>query len=149
MQKYLLICAHLVGIVHETCQITEKMSGQCVCHFAKFGPICRDAHTNIFRKIEIFCRDWEKGSPSITGGPVLTHALATGTEDSEHMDSWFLDYFILNFHKIYIIILSECHPTFPVSNVTIIKRKLFFENIAFITVLVQKPTPTRLKWVSY
>ena len=57
---------------------------------------------------------------------VPTHALSTGTEDSEHMDSWFLNYFILNFHKIYIIILSDCHPrAFPVSNVTIIKRKLF------------------------
>jgi len=66
--------------------------------------------------------------------------VATGTEDSERMDSWFLNYFILNWHKIYIIILSGCHPrAFPVSNVTIIKRKswLFSENIAFITVLVQ------------
>jgi len=55
----------------------------------------------------------------------LSRVLTRERSHSERMDSWFLDYFILNFHKIYIIILSEWHPgAFPVSNVPIIKRKI-------------------------
>ena len=93
---------------------------------------------------------WQSSHLS-AGVPRLgTWALATGTEESERMDSWFLDYFILNCHKIYIIILSECHPrAFPASNVTIIKKEIILWKHSIYNCPGAKPAPTRLKWVSY